>query len=187
MNKNDLLRELSVYQAFDATEAAFLAQTIAFVQANDQFWQRTTLEGHLTGSAWVLSPDQSQVLLIHHAKLDRWLQPGGHADATDESLLETARREAQEECGMAHLTLLQPGIFDIDIHTIPTKGHEPEHLHYDIRFVFSTDNQAENAHDQLEIKAVQWVPIETLQKESVPSSLRRMALKTALISVVPSP
>lgn len=187
MNKNDLLRELSGYQAFDATEAAFVSQTIAFVQENDGFWQRTTLEGHLTGSAWVLSPDHSQVLLIHHAKLDRWFQPGGHADDTDDSLLETARREAQEECGMTQLTLLQPGIFDIDIHTIPAKGHEPEHLHYDIRFVFSTDTDAGNEHDQQEIKAMQWVPVAEMQKETVPSSLRRMALKTALISVVPSP
>ncbi len=171
------LELLAQHKAYDETEAQFLAQTIQFVEKHDAFWQRSTLEGHLTGSAWMLSPDRSQVLLIHHAKLDRWLQPGGHADDTDVSLLETARREAIEECGLTFLTPVTENIFDIDVHTIPEKGGEPEHLHYDIRFLFIVDNTAGQQRNETETKDMQWVDLASLTKKNVPSSLRRMAHK----------
>jgi len=40
--------------------------------------RRDTFPGHLTTSAFVLSPDHTQVLLIDHVVIGRWLQPGGH-------------------------------------------------------------------------------------------------------------
>ena len=177
MNKKETLDLLAQHRPFDDTESAFLTQTIDFVQKNDAFWQRTNLEGHLTGSAWILSPDRSQVLLIHHAKLDRWFQPGGHADATDDSLLGTARREAMEECGLTGLASEREGIFDIDIHSIPSKGQEPEHLHYDIRFLFVVEKMGDSIRDETEIKDMKWVDLAEMAKKNVPSSLRRMTHK----------
>jgi 8-oxo-dGTP pyrophosphatase MutT (NUDIX family) len=176
MNKQDTLNSLLKHTPFDAEEAIFLTQTIKFVQKNDDFWQRSNLAGHLTGSAWIVSPNRSKVLLIHHLKLDRWLQPGGHADATDDSLLQTARREAIEECGLQTLTLEHSGIFDIDIHPIPAKGDVPAHLHYDIRYLFST-LEDDTVFDSSEIKGMQWVDLESLRSNTTANSLRRMALK----------
>lgn len=177
MNKKHTLDLLQQHTAFDETEKGFLQQTLDFVESHDDFWQRSTLEGHLTGSAWVISPDASQVLLIHHAKLDRWFQPGGHADDTDESLLETARREAMEECGLSGLEELSSDIFDIDVHPIPEKGHEPAHLHYDIRFLFQVKTMENGARDTTETKDMRWVDLAEMAKKNVPSSLRRMAHK----------
>lgn len=178
MNRLETLQLLQQYVSAFAEERVFLAQTIAFVERQENFWQRSTLEGHLTGSAWLLSADRNSVLLLHHAKLDRWLQPGGHADDTDASLAETARREAMEECGISELALLSPGIFDVDIHEIPARGHEPAHLHYDLRFLFSAGEDAETARNLLETKAIAWVRVEALYTENTPQSLRRMAIKT---------
>lgn len=159
-------------------EQAFLAQTLDFVARNEQFWQRSTLEGHLTGSAWIISADGDSALLLHHAKLDRWLQPGGHADESDDSLVETARREAIEECGMPELTLVSPEIFDLDVHLIPARGQEPAHFHYDLRFLFSLPKTAEIERNLLETKAIAWIPIPELCTENTPTSIRRMALKS---------
>lgn len=88
--------------------------------------------GHFTASAFVLSPDRQQLLLIRHTKLHLWLQPGGHIEVHDETILEAALREVREETGLQDLDLLSP-LFDIDIHRIPAHGAEPEHLHHDLR------------------------------------------------------
>lgn len=97
-------------------------------------FSRERLAGHFTGSAWVVSADGRRTLLTHHAKLDRWLQPGGHADG-DPDLAAVALREAQEETGLPELWLEDGRIFDLDRHWIPARGEVPGHWHYDVRYV----------------------------------------------------
>jgi 8-oxo-dGTP pyrophosphatase MutT (NUDIX family) len=59
-------------------------------------FQRTHLPGHITGSSWIIDPSGESVLLTHHAKLNKWLQPGGHADG-DEDIISVAMREAKKK------------------------------------------------------------------------------------------
>lgn len=94
---------------------------------------RSCRPGHLTASGFVVDPDAGTVLLIHHRKLGRWLQPGGHADG-DGWLGRVAHREIVEETGLTHVVMLNPA-FDIDIHPIPARGSDPPHLHLDLRFL----------------------------------------------------
>jgi 8-oxo-dGTP pyrophosphatase MutT (NUDIX family) len=129
--------------------------------------------GHLTGSAWVLDPRAEKVLLLHHAKLKRWLQPGGHADG-EYDLAAVALREASEESGLASLALADPGIFDIDIHVIPERGEEPEHSHFDVRFVVTADSAIPPviSHESL---GAAWVPLHGLKAITSDESVLRMA------------
>ncbi len=90
--------------------------------------------GHLTASAFVVAPDLAHVLLVHHAKLGRWLQPGGHVEPGDGDHEGAARREVAEECGLDDLRSLGP--IDLDIHTFPARHDVPEHLHFDLRWAF---------------------------------------------------
>jgi len=92
--------------------------------------------GHFTASAFVLSPDRRAIALIRHPKLGRWLQPGGHVEPDDADLVASARREVAEEIGLVELELLAPAPFDLDVHTIPARGDQPEHAHFDVRFLF---------------------------------------------------
>lgn len=115
---------------------------------------RTCLQGHLTGSAVVVDEAGTRTLLLHHAKLGRWLQPGGHADG-DGNLGHVAWREATEETGLAGLRLVRPAI-DIDIHAIPARPGEPEHLHLDLRFAVVAPDGAEVAHNH-EALGARWV------------------------------
>jgi NUDIX domain len=139
MNKNIELDLLKSHQTAFPEEIMFRQQILDFLQKNDDFYQRSNLAGHLTGSAWILSPDEKSALLIHHKKLNKWLQPGGHADDNDDDLSKTAQREAIEECGLKHIFLLKSGVFDVDVHQIPEKGIIPAHFHYDIRFLCKTN------------------------------------------------
>lgn len=159
-------------------EIFFRRQTRSFVERSPDFWSRSRYEGHVTGSAWVLHPDGERVLMIHHRKLDKWLQPGGHAEDSDENLADTARRETEEECGVDRLNLVTEAIFDLDIHVIPAKNSFPEHLHYDFRFLFQAESDA-LVGDKAEIKDLCWVPVDELIGRSyTQQSIRRMALKS---------
>jgi len=142
MNKPSANLQNAIQQLNDANldgddQEALRRQTLEFCKRHPDALKRTCLEGHLTASAAVIRPATSELLLVHHSKLDRWLQPGGHADG-DANLDQVAWREASEETGLEGLSLITPAI-DIDIHTIPARGNEPEHLHFDLRFVVLAD------------------------------------------------
>jgi 8-oxo-dGTP pyrophosphatase MutT (NUDIX family) len=182
MDKQQTLQWISDIRTEFDEENFFRKKTLEFLIAHDEFWQRSTLSGHLTGSAWVLNPTKDKALLIHHMGLEKWFQPGGHAESTDSSLLETARREAAEECGLQELTLLSDRLFDLDIHIIPAKKDIPEHVHYDLRFAFLSESEVLDG-DVAEVKDLNWVSLEGLLRGlDTQQALRRMAIKTLLLS-----
>lgn len=177
IKKEEILAQLEGYSTSYLEEQAFLSQTVSFVKNTALPCSRNTLEGHLTASAWILNSDKSSALLIHHKKLDRWFQPGGHIEDHDTSLLSASMREAKEECGIQDPKVWSPEIFDIDVHTIPKRKEVPEHLHYDIRFCFIATNNEYKA-DLTEVKGIKWVTLsECILQADKMGSVSRMALK----------
>ncbi len=150
-----------------------------FVRQHSDCFERTCVEGHVTGSAWILSHDQSQVLLLHHRKLDRWLQPGGHSDG-DTNPERVARREAEEETGLANLILppqLESLPLDIDVHIIPARGAEAAHLHHDIRYLL-IDPEGRQPVLSHESNEVRWIDRDALPQFTTEESVLRMERKT---------
>lgn len=136
-------------------------------------YRRDCFPGHYTGSAWLVSPLGTQVLLTHHRKLDRWLQLGGHADG-DADLGAVALREAREESGLQGL-VLEPAIYDLDRHWIPPRCTEPGHWHYDVRFVVRATNSSDFVLSS-ESKALAWRDVAEIARNSAyDESMRRMA------------
>ncbi|MEZ0484466.1 NUDIX hydrolase [Fibrella aquatica] len=174
----DLLTLLRQHKPADANEADMTARTIAFVEANPNHLERSLLIGHITGSAWITSPDESQVVLIHHRKLDRWFQPGGHADGNPD-IVEVSRQEAGEETELPDLTLASPSIFDVDIHTIPARGEVPEHLHYDIRFQWNSNKEIKFGENR-EVKEIRWVTMAEAERLCDSESISRMVRKAKI-------
>jgi 8-oxo-dGTP pyrophosphatase MutT (NUDIX family) len=177
MHTANLLSSLSFHCADNVDERIHLKNIIAFVERNSQrWWQRTTLDGHITASAWVLSPARTHALLLHHAKLNCWLQPGGHLDDDDASPASGALREAHEETGMTSLQLVDENIFDIDVHAIPERGHEPAHLHYDLRYlIISPDSKVTLSGESL---GARWIALDELVRAPFERSISRMAEKS---------
>jgi 8-oxo-dGTP pyrophosphatase MutT (NUDIX family) len=132
-DRQSLITVLRNYQTSYDEESAFRDQFLDLLE-HPRCFHRDHLPGHITGSAWIVDEAGEHVLLTHHAKLNRWLQPGGHADG-DENIQRVALRETEEETGLKNIQLGLPGILDIDIHTIPARKDFPEHLHYDIRIL----------------------------------------------------
>lgn len=169
----DLLDALDDYAARWPDEAA-VHHVIAWARSEARPFHRETLHGHFTASAWLVSADGERALLMHHRKLGRWLQPGGHADG-DTDLPGVALREAGEETGLTGLAVL-PGIFDVDRHVIPARRAEPEHWHYDVRYVVVARDEGFIANEEsLELA---WRPVTQIACDpSLDPSLRRMAAK----------
>jgi 8-oxo-dGTP pyrophosphatase MutT (NUDIX family) len=157
-------------------ESLAIDETIAFVEAHTDCLLRSCLSGHLTGSAWVVSPDRRRVLLTHHRKLGKWLQLGGHADG-DPDLLAVALREAREESGLSRLRVVDPRLFDVDRHWIGARGAEPGHWHHDLRFMIEGD-PSEPLTLTAESKALSWVDVAAVTGLNPEESMARMVRKT---------
>lgn len=175
MDRKSLIKELSNYTTAFAEEKTFVASFLELLEHPSAF-QRDHLPGHITGSSWILDHDRQLVLLVHHGTLNKWLQPGGHADG-EENVLNVALREAEEETGLKHFRLIQTDIFDLDIHPIPARLSFPHHLHFDVRFLFEADKTekvivSDESHD------VAWIALDQLSALTQNNpSIMRMAKK----------
>ncbi len=156
-------------------EAETVAEFIELLADAEDPFCRERIAGHFTASAWLVDATGERVVLMHHRKLDRWLQPGGHADG-DRDLARVALREAGEESGLVGL-VLEPEIFDLDRHWIPQRSDVPGHWHYDVRYVIrATGSDAFVINE--ESLALAWREIATLGDEpGLDPSIQRMAGK----------
>jgi 8-oxo-dGTP pyrophosphatase MutT (NUDIX family) len=160
-----------------------------FARRHEDPFDRAIAEGHFTGSGLVMSFDGSEVLLLHHAKLHRWLQPGGHGEAGETSGEAVASREVTEETGLAptlHATAPRP--FDVDIHTIPARKSDPEHEHLDLRYLFVADPSAplrmeisEEDPTHAPGLRLRWFPVYEALAMDIDPGLKRMIRKAVAL------
>ncbi len=178
MHRKSLLEMLADYRELYPDEQEVADRFEQFVRAEPECFERSCVPGHITAAAWILSPEFDRFLLVHHRKLDRWLQVGGHCDGQHEVHL-AALREAHEETGIQDFAILATDErlvpFDLDVHAIPAFGDEPAHLHYDVRFLVRA------ATDQVTVSpeshALQWFAMQDLEQVCQEWSVRRMGQK----------
>jgi 8-oxo-dGTP pyrophosphatase MutT (NUDIX family) len=179
MSREALLRIFDLYAERHPEERAVARAFRALVGATPRCFERDCLPGHVTGSAWIVSPDGASVLLTHHRKLGRWLQLGGHADGEEDPLRVTLR-EAREESGMQRFEVIFEDEtrlpLDLDVHEIPVRGEDPAHLHYDVRYLLRAGpNQpllrSDESHDLC------WAPRAELRRFTDEESQLRMERK----------
>ncbi len=175
MNRKSLIKQLERYTTEWPEEKKMQSRMLEFLQRAADAYHRSCLEGHMTASAWILNEKKDAVLLLHHAKLNKWLQPGGHADG-NENLAEVALKEAQEETGLSSVCLDSEHIYDIDIHTIPARKQEPEHFHFDVRFLIRADINEPLLQNE-ESNALKWVALTEIEKFTKEHSVLRMLYK----------
>jgi 8-oxo-dGTP pyrophosphatase MutT (NUDIX family) len=171
---------LASHIAEDAVEAEHLGRFRALLEEpGDVFARDHFVPGHVTASAFVLSPDGTDLLLIHHGKLHRWLQPGGHVDPDDVDVVAAARREVEEEVGLTGLDLVHEGVFDLDVHDIPAIKGDPSHAHFDVRILLRAPHR--DAVAGSDAQAVRWVPLgdvnEAESDESVMRAVRKLVAR----------
>lgn len=170
------MESVRAYRPYDGTERAFLPQFLALLEQPTCFLRHHLVPGHVTASAWIINSERTHTLLLFHRKLQRWLQPGGHADG-NENVAEVARKEAEEETGLRHFLFPSTHFFDLDIHTIPARNAEPAHQHFDFRFLVIAD-RALPLYPNAESAGLQWVELNRLAEWGADPSLERLRAKT---------
>lgn len=175
-SRRQLQQALRSYSSPYKEELAFQEDFLQLLEA-ERCYHRDYLPGHITGSSWIVDEAFEHVVLLHHGKLNKWLQPGGHADG-DENILGVALREVEEETGLVNLKLVKSGIFDLDIHPIPEYKGFPQHLHFDVRFIFTAPNRQalQCSNESHELKWIALRGAEALTDFN--TSISRMVQKT---------
>ena len=174
---NELLESVRAYAPFDERERTMRDRVAAFLATHGAAaFDRACVPGHITASAWIVDPERTHAVLLHHRKLARWLQLGGHVDG-DPDVRRSAMREAREESGLRTLRMITEDIYDIDVHRIPARKDEPEHDHYDLRFALEADPREplrgnEESHD------IRWIALPDLTAYEIDDSVKRLAAKT---------
>ena len=152
--------------------APIVTRMLELLEAPRDVFARSHLDpGHFTASAFVLCPEGRRLLMVHHTKLGRWLQPGGHIEPSDISLHAAAEREAKEETGVSALEPLGTSIFDVDIHLIPPSTREGAHSHFDVRYAFRARTGRLVA--AAEVQAARWVELDEVRELNPEESVIR--------------
>ncbi|MGD8897795.1 MAG: NUDIX hydrolase [Acidobacteriota bacterium] len=167
----------------DEAEGRDRDRILTFVRGHRDPFDRRISEGHLTGSAIVVSASGDRVLLLHHRKLDRWLQPGGHADPGETAGEAVALREAFEETSLRGLALhpTAPRPLDVDVHDIPARGDEPAHEHLDLRYLVVAPDGAGLSPQIEELHSVRWVRWDEIDAFGLDHGLRRALEKARVV------
>jgi len=175
MHRNKLLNLIENYKTNLNNDNSVADEFISFINDNPDCFKRSLKHGHITSSAFVINKERTHTLLTHHKKLDKWLQLGGHVDGKSDVLAE-AIREVKEESGLEQIIVEFDGIFDLDVHLIPTNKNELQHYHYDVRFLLST-----NITDELiisdESHDLKWIELTEITNYTSELSIIRMVQK----------
>lgn len=177
MHRNELLGMLANHRTQFMDEVGYVRRAIDLIERDEHIFERAR-SMHVTASTWVVNPDRTLVLLMHHRKYGQWFQPGGHADG-DPDVRRVALRECAEETGIdaPQIRLVHPDIFDVDMHSVPTVGKVQAHDHIDIRFAVEIDEHLEIPGNN-ESHAVEWFALHDVMHVSKFRSTWRMLEKT---------
>lgn len=120
------------------------------------------------------------MLMTLHAKAGTWLHLGGHCDGLPNPFI-TAYTEAYEESGLKSVVAATSAIFDVDVHKVTRYKDVPEHIHYDIRYLFYAD-MYEPLSISSESKDLEWVPISEVLKRNPEPIVRKLVDKIVKLS-----
>ena len=164
-----LIRQIEAYTPYNEQETRDKAQILHFLRSEENLLTRENKVAHLTASAWVVSPDRKQVIMVYHNLYNSWSWMGGHADG-DADLLRVAKKEVMEECGLQELTVVSPDILSLEI--LCVDGHEKKgqylssHLHLNVTYLFEAD-PAQMLHIKPdENSGVAWVAVEDVAQKT---------------------
>lgn len=170
---SDVSKIIKTYLKHFENEKEQLNQLITLVGESNgkDIFSSTNIKGHITASGFIYAKKEKAILLLEHKKLEKSLQPGGHVEDEDTTILDSAIREIHEETGLENLELInlfdnKDIPFDINTHIIPDspKKNMPQHYHHDFRYLFIVDKTSDIRIDLNESNNYKWIKISDLQQ-----------------------
>lgn len=189
----ELSEELKQYVPWNEQELRDLEELRRRLMSGEDLYCRENAAGHLTASAWVVSPDRTQVLMAYHNLYDSWAWLGGHADG-ERDLLSVALREVREESGLTAVRPVLQNIFSLEI--LPVEGHEKKgryvssHLHLNLTYLLEAGPAEPVRCKPDENSRVGWFPLDAAVDASSEPWFRQRVyrkLNAKLRGMQPSP
>lgn len=175
LNKQEIISLVEQHTAFDEQEQLDVAAVLSFLNKYEDCFSRANLKGQISVSAFVVTEDFEQLVMVHHKKIGKWFQPGGHTEPEDVSVEAAARREVEEETGLVDIQRVGNGIFDIYVHIIAEHNRVPEHTHYGIRFLFTTKDT--KLFINTESNHIAWVDVQKMHEHNSEAAMFRVQKK----------
>ena len=153
---------LTDYLGRHPEEAVTLAEPARVLRQGRGFASRWTFPMHVTVGA-LLVRGQAEVLLVEHRAYGLTLQPGGHLEPSDSTLIAGAARELVEETGIDAETVAPTRQVPVyvefgEVPARPDKG-EPTHFHLDFGFAFTTTRGKIGRVQESEVESAAWYPL----------------------------
>ncbi|GAA1237165.1 NUDIX hydrolase [Streptomyces rhizosphaericus] len=153
---------LAAYLERYPDEVELLSQPMQMLASGENFASRRSFPMHVTVGA-LLVRGGCEILLIGHRAYGITLQPGGHPEPTDTTLVGAAVRELSEETGLdaAAVFLADPVPAYVEYERVPARPEkgEPDHYHLDIGFAFTTDHADVGQIQEAEVTGAAWYPL----------------------------
>lgn len=167
IDDSDILRALSAYLECHPHEAASLSVPVKLLTEGAGLASRSHLPMHVTVGA-LLVRGGAEVLLIDHLAYGILLQPGGHLEPTDSTLIGAAVRELVEETGVDPTGLVPTSQVPVyveygQVPARPEKG-EPEHFHLDVGYSFVTASADVGLIQESEVRGATWYPLSEAER-----------------------
>jgi 8-oxo-dGTP pyrophosphatase MutT (NUDIX family) len=169
---------IAAHLARHPQEQPVLAEPLRLLAGGGDFTSRRQFPMHVTVGALVTRPGP-EILLIRHRAYDILLQPGGHLEPVDRTLPDAAMRELTEETGIdpGTLHLVSEAPVYIEYALVPARPakHEPEHLHLDLGYAFTTTGDIGQLQEA-EVTSAAWYPLSEAERLVGPRIARASAV-----------
>ncbi|MEU3876609.1 MULTISPECIES: NUDIX domain-containing protein [Streptomyces] len=164
---SDISSALSVYLERYPDEAAMLSEPLHALSQGGGFASRRTFPMHVTVGA-LLARGGAEILLVEHRAYGITLQPGGHLEPTDATLIGAAVRELAEETGIdpGEIVPASQAPVYIEYGRVPARPEkdEPEHYHLDFGFAFVTARADVGRIQESEVRGAAWYPLAVAER-----------------------
>ncbi|MEU6019304.1 NUDIX domain-containing protein [Streptomyces sp. NPDC047515] len=162
ISDSDISGVLAAYLKRYPEEAEQLSEPQRLMAQGRDFSSRRSFPMHVTVGA-LLVRDGTEILLIEHVAYGITLQPGGHLEPTDTTLIDAAVRELTEETGVdpSQVFPASQAPAYIEYGRVPArpKKNEPEHYHLDIGYAFTTARAEVGRIQESEVTGAGWYPV----------------------------
>ncbi|WP_328384523.1 NUDIX domain-containing protein (plasmid) [Micromonospora zamorensis] len=169
ISDSDISGALSAYLERYPDEAESLSEPVRLLAQGANFASRRNFLMHVTVGA-LLVRGGTEVLLVDHRAYGIPLQPGGHLEPTDSTLVGAAVRELVEETGVdpSGLFLASEIPVYVEFGRVPARPvkDEPEHFHLDLGYSFVTVTAQADVGliQESEVRGAAWYPLSVAEE-----------------------
>lgn len=167
ISDSDISSALSAYLEYYPDEAALLSEPVQLLSQGRDFASRRNFPMHVTVGALLVRGD-AEILLVEHRAYGITLQPGGHLEPTDTTLIGAAVRELAEETGVdpGKVFPASPTPVYIEYGRVPARPEkdEPDHCHLDIGYSFVTAHADVGRIQESEVRGAGWHPLAAAER-----------------------